>query len=240
MLPRLVRSPFPCVASALHVLRSSVDMLFRASPSPLAAGRIGHPIACHGTSDAFLRPSLPGSPTRAPAKHSESPHVSDSDEIGRSRSHGAANPSSSTKIVVPVLSTPALIAGAGAVSIAEPADVHDSGDTQHGTAVQETAACASRRRGSTLASELAADVMSAIDRMVGTVNDVLDFRKLDAGMFQMNCKPATLALLISSACRHCRSFLPTTVEFGFRVTPPEAEVVVDSRRVFQIITNGLR
>ena len=88
--------------------------------------------------------------------------------------------------------------------------------------------------------EIAADVLSAIERMEGTVNDVLDFRKLDANMFVMNRKPTQLLALIDSVCRHCRSFLPRVVEFGYRVTPPEAEVMIDSRRVFQIITNGLR
>ncbi len=84
------------------------------------------------------------------------------------------------------------------------------------------------------------DVLAAIDRMEGTVNDVLDFRKLDAEMFVMNRKPTALLTLIDSVCRHCRPFLPRCVEFGYRVHPRTATVMVDPRRVFQIITNGLR
>ena len=84
------------------------------------------------------------------------------------------------------------------------------------------------------------DVLAAIDRMEGTVNDVLDFRKLDANMFVMNRKPTPLCGLIDSVCRHCRSFLPRCVTFGYRVVPTDAVVMVDARRVFQIITNGLR
>ena len=88
--------------------------------------------------------------------------------------------------------------------------------------------------------EVAADVVGAIDRMEGTVNDVLDFRKLDANMFVMARKETLLLSLIDSVCRHCRPFLPRSVEFGYRVSPPNAEVMIDSRRMFQIITNGLR
>ena len=88
--------------------------------------------------------------------------------------------------------------------------------------------------------EIAADVMAAIDRMEGTVNDVLDFRKLDANMFAMTTKPTALLPLLDSICRHCRSFLAPSVDFGYRVRPSPAVVMIDSRRVFQIITNGLR
>ena len=101
------------------------------------------------------------------------------------------------------------------------------------TAAQQAARLQQRR-------EIAADVLSAIDRMEGTVNDVLDFRKLDANMFVMNRKPTPLRALIDSVCRHCRPFLPRCVAFGYRVCPTNAVVMVDGRRVFQIITNGLR
>ena len=90
--------------------------------------------------------------------------------------------------------------------------------------------------------EMAADVISAIERMEGTVNDVLDFRKLDANMFVMNRKPTPLLGLIDRVCRHCRPFLRADVTFGYRVRvdPSEEVLMLDARRVFQIITNGLR
>ena len=87
---------------------------------------------------------------------------------------------------------------------------------------------------------VARDILSAIDRMEGTVNDVLDFRKLDANVFQMSRKLVMLSELIGDVCRHCRAFLARGVEFAYRVTPSTARVMVDSRRIFQIITNGLR
>ncbi len=83
-------------------------------------------------------------------------------------------------------------------------------------------------------------MLAAMDRMEGTVNDVLDFRKLDASMFAMVRKPTSLATLIDNVCRHCRSFLAHGVEFGYRVTPQDAVVMLDPRRVFQIVMNGLR
>ena len=91
--------------------------------------------------------------------------------------------------------------------------------------------------------EMAADVISAIERMEGTVNDVLDFRKLDANMFVLTRKPTPLLDLIDRVCRHCRSFLRADVAFGYRVRvgdPSEEVLMLDARRVFQIITNGLR
>ncbi len=87
--------------------------------------------------------------------------------------------------------------------------------------------------------EMVADVLAALDRMEATVNDVLDFRKLDANMFKMNLLPELLAPLVDRACRHCRSFLKSSVQFGYRVTPRDAVVMVDKRRLFQILVNGL-
>ena len=96
------------------------------------------------------------------------------------------------------------------------------------------------RRSDAARRELASDVTNAIERMEGTVNDVLDFRKLDSGMFKTAPKPVQLLSLMDDVCRHCRPFLAHHVEMGYRVSPPDAVVLVDSRRVFQIITNGLR
>ena len=84
------------------------------------------------------------------------------------------------------------------------------------------------------------DLKSAIERMEGTVNDVLDFRKLESNMFTMNRRVVSLRDLIDNVCRHCRSFLSNGVELQYLVYPSDAMVNVDSRRVFQIITNGLR
>ncbi len=72
------------------------------------------------------------------------------------------------------------------------------------------------------------------------MNDVLDFRKLDANLFQMTLKPVDLDRLIESACRHCRGFLLPTVGLQFRVVPAGAMLQLDARRIHQILTNGLR
>ena len=87
--------------------------------------------------------------------------------------------------------------------------------------------------------EMVADVLSALDRMEATVNDVLDFRKLDAQMFVMNRTAVSLRTMVDSICRHARAFLKSNVQLGYRVTPPDAEVMLDQRRMFQIIINGL-
>ena len=60
------------------------------------------------------------------------------------------------------------------------------------------------------------DIMAALDRMEGIVNDVLDFRKLEANMFAMNRKPTELAPLIDRVCRHCRGFLAHDIEMKYR------------------------
>ena len=83
-------------------------------------------------------------------------------------------------------------------------------------------------------TEVAFDALAAVDRMEGTVNDVLDFRKLDAGMFVLNRKPTALSPLIDSVCRHCRPFMRPDVHFGYSVTPADAELMLDPRRVFQV------
>ena len=87
--------------------------------------------------------------------------------------------------------------------------------------------------------QMVTDVLQALDRMEATVNDVLDFRKLDANMFSMSRKPVVVRDLIDSVCRHCRPFLKAHVQFGYRVSPADAVAMIDHRRMFQIIINGL-
>ena len=87
--------------------------------------------------------------------------------------------------------------------------------------------------------QMVTDVLQALDRMEATVNDVLDFRKLDANMFSMSRKPVVVRDLIDSVCRHCRPFLKPHVQFGYRVSPADAVAMIDHRRMFQIIINGL-
>jgi signal transduction histidine kinase len=93
---------------------------------------------------------------------------------------------------------------------------------------------------------LAADALAAIDRMEGTVNDVLDFRKLDANLFSMSPKPVDVSQLLQDACHNCRSFLAPHVALRYRVVTggsvesPTGLVMLDARRVHQIVTNGLR
>ena len=87
--------------------------------------------------------------------------------------------------------------------------------------------------------EMVTDVLAALDRMEATVNDVLDFRKLDAQMFVMAPKPVQLRMLVDSICRSSRPFLKNSVQLGYRVTPKDAVAMVDHRRMFQIIINGL-
>ena len=72
------------------------------------------------------------------------------------------------------------------------------------------------------------------------MNDVLDFRKLDAGMFAMNPRPTPLDELMEDVTRHCRAFVASDIPLVYRVMPTNTVIVIDRRRVFQIITNGLR
>jgi hypothetical protein len=67
-----------------------------------------------------------------------------------------------------------------------------------------------------------------------------DFRKLDSGMFTLTLEPTDLRQLIDSAARQCRALLAPDVELLYRVRPANVVVQMDARRVFQIITNGLR
>lgn len=76
--------------------------------------------------------------------------------------------------------------------------------------------------------------------MEGTVNDVLDFRKLESSMFKMSLAPVSLTQLIHSVCRHCRSFLAREVTLAYTIVPNDDMLMLDGRRVFQIITNGFK
>jgi len=73
-----------------------------------------------------------------------------------------------------------------------------------------------------------------------TVNDVLDFRKLDANLFQMSPRAVDVGALVDRVCRHCRPFLLPCVGLQYRVLPAGARVMLDPRRVYQILINGLR
>ncbi len=70
--------------------------------------------------------------------------------------------------------------------------------------------------------------------------DVLDFRKLSEGMFRMSYAPVQLLPLIDAVCRQGRAYFSPLVELSYRVNPADAVAMLDSRRLFQIITNGLR
>ena len=59
-------------------------------------------------------------------------------------------------------------------------------------------------------------------------------------MFKMAYEPVRLADVVDSVCRHSRAFLKTDVQFGYRVVPADAVVMLDSRRMYQIVINGLR
>ena len=86
---------------------------------------------------------------------------------------------------------------------------------------------------------MVADVLAALERMESTVNDVLDFRKLDENMFTFSRVPESVSDVVDSVCRHCRAYLSPEVQFGYRVSPPNARAMIDKRRMFQIIVNGL-
>jgi signal transduction histidine kinase len=88
--------------------------------------------------------------------------------------------------------------------------------------------------------QVAVDALSAIDRMECTVNDVLDFRKLDANLFKMSPQRVDVGAVVDSICRHCRSFLLPNVDLQYRVLPRGAWASVDARRLHQIVVNGLR
>ena len=88
-------------------------------------------------------------------------------------------------------------------------------------------------------AEMITDVLEALGRMESTVNDVLDFKKLDADMFSMTRKPVVVRDMMEGVCRHGRAFLKPSVQLGYRVTPPDAMGMIDDRRMFQIIINGL-
>jgi hypothetical protein len=56
----------------------------------------------------------------------------------------------------------------------------------------------------------------------------------------MSPQPVALSPLLDRMCRHCRSFLLPSVGMQYRVLPPGAVALVDSRRLFQIVINGIR
>ena len=87
---------------------------------------------------------------------------------------------------------------------------------------------------------VATDALAAVARMEGTVNDVLDFRKLDANLFTMALKPVDLGRLLHDVCQDCRAFLAPHVQLEYRVTSTASALMLDARRVHQILTNGLR
>ena len=80
--------------------------------------------------------------------------------------------------------------------------------------------------------EMAEDVVSALERMEGTINDVLDFRRLDDNTFVLHPKTTDMRDLVDRVCRHCRPFVAKGVELGYRVSTPGAVVSVDPRRLF--------
>jgi signal transduction histidine kinase len=76
--------------------------------------------------------------------------------------------------------------------------------------------------------------------MESTVNDVLDFRKLEERTMVLYPAPEPLAAFVDGVCRQCRSFIREDVEVAYRVVPAGATACFDGRRVFQILMNGLR
>jgi signal transduction histidine kinase len=82
--------------------------------------------------------------------------------------------------------------------------------------------------------------MSAVNRIEETINDVLDFRQLDTNMLRMQCEAHVLSTVVEDACRRGRDMLPPSVQLWCRISSPSSVVIVDARRITQIITHGLR
>jgi hypothetical protein len=79
-------------------------------------------------------------------------------------------------------------------------------------------------------------------RLQCTVNDVLDFRKLDTGMFRMVPEEIHLWSFLERAMGQCQFYLQTasvTLNYRFGLDMSD-HVRVDGRRLMQLLTNGFR
>ncbi len=73
------------------------------------------------------------------------------------------------------------------------------------------------------------------------MNDVLDFRQLDSSSLTTSVVPTNLEVMIATACRQLRTFVRSSIPLRYRLLSSNVrEVVLDPRRVMQIITNGIR
>ena len=218
----------------LHVLKSTLDSLLQpdddddTTPLALAPATTRTATAPQGPGAPFNLKSLCDSCRRQLSSQSASGSVVSSTSVVRSV-HELASERGGTGSRSPDLARAPSLAGTQ-LEVAHPAVPTPS----QSMATSQWALSPAQQR-----KQMVTDVLQALDRMEATVNDVLDFRKLDANMFSMSRKPVVVRDLIDSVCRHCRPFLKAHVQFGYRVSPADAVAMIDHRRMFQIIINGL-
>jgi signal transduction histidine kinase len=89
--------------------------------------------------------------------------------------------------------------------------------------------------------ELLEDLQASAQRMESTVNDVLVLRQLDQHYLVPEVESCDLGRLVATTCQGCRAFFRDDVALAYRVVAPQGAVVMmDGRRLAQILVNVLR
>ncbi len=89
--------------------------------------------------------------------------------------------------------------------------------------------------------ELLEDLQASAQRMESTVNDVLVLRQLDQHYLVPEVESFDLGRLVATTCQGCRAFFRDDVALAYRVVAPQGAVVMmDGRRLAQILVNVLR
>ena len=89
-------------------------------------------------------------------------------------------------------------------------------------------------------TEIIADVKDAIFQMQSTVNDVLDFRKLNDGRFSYTPQAGDVHTALVATVRRGRTFVASGVDYCYSIPDVGCMVYMDRMRVMQILTNGVR
>ena len=86
---------------------------------------------------------------------------------------------------------------------------------------------------------MVSDVFAAVADLEGIVSVLADFQALASGRLVMHRAPVCLTEVVGSVCTRSRAFLRPSVQLGYRVSPADAVVMGDARRLAQILACGL-